>query len=256
MGAGDFLMAAGEARAVHAKTGKDVVIVDRHNRAQWLDLWNGIPYILPRYEQGAVRIVNGPGVRPYILAKLATRWKWKKYSPKPAEVRLTLDEQRFAEPFRGMVMIEPNVKDIGHTNKAWIPQRWVDLAEALNEPLVQCVPSIAIPSMLPKKVLKAVTPTFRHAMAVLSVCRTFVGTEGGLGHAAAAVGVPSVIIFGGFISPAVTGYAMHSNLFAGTDLGCGNRLNCSHCRKCMEQITVEEVLGAVKDVLQRQAIRS
>lgn len=246
MGAGDWLMAAGEARHVHEKTGKKVCIVDRANRAQWIDLWNGIDYILPRYEQGAVRIVNTSGVRPYILAKLATRWKWKPYKPKPAEIKLTLDELRFAEPYRGMIMVEPNVKAIGHANKAWIRERWAQLVERVDEPMVQCVQDPR--AGLPPKVLKVITPTFRHALAVLSVCRAFVGTEGGLMHGAAAVGTPAVILWSEFISPDITGYEMHRNIrHAGP--ACGSRLDCSGCRKSMAAITVDEVVDNLKEIL-------
>lgn len=248
MGAGDWLMAAGEARHIHEKTGRNVVIVDRHNRAQWIDLWNGLPYILPRYEHGAVRIVNGSGVRPYILAKLATRWKWRPYKPKPAEIRFTLDEMRFADQFRDMVMIEPNVKQIGHGNKAWLRERWFELAERLDMPLVQCVQSTQAPIQLQPKVLKVITPTFRHALAVLGASRAFIGTEGGLMHGAAAVHTPAVILWSEFISPDITGYEMHRNLrHAG--VACGSRLDCSACRKSMAAITVDEVVDNLKEIL-------
>jgi hypothetical protein len=65
-----------------------------------------------------------------------------------------------------------------------------------------------------------------------------------LHHAAAALGVPAVVIFGGFISPAVTGYAAHANIFTGDDLGCGNINPCPHCRAAMERISVDQVYGA------------
>jgi ADP-heptose:LPS heptosyltransferase len=255
MGAGDWLMAAGDARALHAKTGKPVVIVDRHNRAQWLDLFDGIPYILPRHVPGAVKLLNGSGVRPYVLAKLATRWKWKKYSPKPAEVKLTLEEQHFAAPYRGLVMIEPNVKAIGHTNKAWLWDRWRSLVAVLPEvTFVQCLQGSPTHVLEGDNVRHVQTPTFRHAMAVLAVCRSFVGTEGGLMHAAAAVGVPSVILWSEFISPDITGYSMHRNIrHAGP--ACGNRLNCSRCRASMAAITVDEVVGALKELLDGQTLQ-
>jgi len=239
-------MAAGEARHVHEKTGKKVCIVDRGNRAQWIDLWNGIDYILPRYEHGAVRIVNTSGVRPYILAKLATRWKWKPYKPKPAEVKFTLDELRFAEPFRGLVMIEPNVKAIGHSNKAWIWRRWEQLVDAMPDTqFVQCSPGNG-GQLFGTKL--AITPTFRHAIAVLSVCRAFVGTEGGLMHGAAAVGTPAVILWSEFISPNITGYEMHRNIRHAGE-ACGSRLDCSGCRKSMAAITVDEVVDNLKEIL-------
>lgn len=245
MGAGDWLMAAGEARALHEATGKPVAIVDVRGRAQWVDLWNGIPYIVPRVTPECATLLNTSGMRPYIAMKTPGRWRWKHYQPKPAEVRLTLEEQQFAEPYRGMVMIEPNVKQIGHTNKAWLRERWLELSHTRSD-FVQCVQSPE--QALPPHVLKVITPSFRHAMAVLSVCSTFVGTEGGLMHAAAAVGVRSVILWSEFISPDITGYKMHRNLrHAGNP--CGMRLNCPSCRRSMAAITVGEVADALKEVL-------
>ena len=251
MGAGDWLMAAGEARAIHARTGKKVAIVDKHGHAQWIDLWNGLPYILPRVEHGCEILRNTSGMRPYIAMKTPVRWRWQPYKPKPAEIKFTLDELEFAERFRGMVMIEPNTKDIGHSNKAWMRERWVHLAGLVRgSAVVQCVPNVNAPQL--PDALKVITPTFRHAAAVLSVCRSFIGTEGGLMHAAAAVGVPSVILWSEFISPEITGYSMHTNLrHAGKP--CGSRINCKGCRASMAAITVDEVVNALAEILNRRS---
>ncbi len=99
------------------------------------------------------------------------------------------------------------------------------------------------------------TPTFRHAAAVLSVCRAFVGTEGGLMHAAAAVGTPAVILWSEFISPEITGYSSMTNLrHAGKP--CGNRFNCPSCRKSMEAITVDEVVAGLAIALGNSGSRT
>lgn len=248
MGLGDQLMAAGEARAAHRRTGKPVVIVDRSNRVQWSDLWAGVPYIIDRHIPGAVRIVNASGVRPYIAEKTPHRWTWKAYRPTPAEVVLTADELAFAEPYRGAVMVEPNIKAIGHDNKAWPWSRWVALVEALPEVrFVQCLSGGT--RTLDGVDQYALTLTFRQALAVLSVCRAFVGTEGGLMHGAAAVGTPAVILWSEFISPHVTGYDTHRNLrHAGP--ACGKRIPCSSCRKSMDAITVREVALNLKEILE------
>ena len=249
MGAGDWLMAAGEARHVHEKFGKPVVIVDGHHRPQWIDLWDGLPYILPRATRGTIEVVSGPGVRPYIHSKGPTRWKWKKYAPKPAEMRFTLDEQRFALPFAGRVMIEPNVKAIGHLNKAWYWDRWQQLADKLRDDgvdLVQCIGPLSERMLAGVEVVQ--TRTFRQALAVLERCRALVTTEGGLMHGAAAVETPAVVLWSEFISPEITGYAMHRNLrHAGPP--CGMRLNCSGCRASMAAITVDEIVENLKEIL-------
>jgi ADP-heptose:LPS heptosyltransferase len=252
VGIGDAIMASGEARALHHKTKAPVLIVGRDGRPIWSEVFDGVPYLVKNLRglPNFARIVNGPGVRPYIAAKTETRWTWRKYQPKPAEMFFTPAELAFAEPYRGMVMVEPHVKAQGHNNKAWGPIFWGQLDSAIYlgriAKLVQCGPPGT------RKLLHAQfveTDTFRKACAVLSVCRAFVGTEGGLHHAAAAVGTPAVVIFGGFISPAVTGYPSHRNLFAGEGLGCGMRTNCDHCRAAMTTITPAAVLNELKEIL-------
>lgn len=246
MGIGDALMASGEARKLYKSNRLPTVIVDRYGRPYWSDMWDGVSYILKRAAgKQANRLQNGPGVRPYIAGKTVNNWTWKKYTPVPAEIHFTPEEIAFAEPYRGLIMIEPNVKAIGHDNKAWISARWLELSKTRNN-FVQCVSS---PSQsMPAHVLKVITPTFRHAAAVLSVCRAYVGTEGGLHHAAAATKTPAVILWSEFISPEITGYSSMTNLrHAGKP--CGNRLACPGCRKSMEAITVDEVVQALERIL-------
>lgn len=239
-------MASGEARRLHAKTKQPVMIVRPNGMPYWHEMWDGLPYIIKRPGTGPYqRMLNCGGHRPYIASKSPERWTWRPYKPIPAEIVFTAEEKAFAEPFRGMVMIEPNVKNVGHDNKAWLPARWFGLSLD-REDFVQCVQ--APQDALPAHVLKVITPTFRHAAAVLSVARAFVGTEGGLMHAAAAVGTPAVILWSEFISPEITGYSNMVNLrHAGKP--CGNRLACAGCRKSMEAISVEEVVQALEGVL-------
>jgi ADP-heptose:LPS heptosyltransferase len=251
MGIGDCLMASGEARALFKANRIPVLIIDRRGRHVWSEVFEGVPYIVKPGQRlvGHInRLVNGGGIRPYIALKTSTKWYWRPYKPKPAEIVFTEAEKAFAEPYRDMVMIEPCVKAVGHDNKAWPKNRWVELAAMLRHgDVVQCIAPGATES-LPPNVLKVVTPTFRQAAAVLSVCKAFVGTDGGLMHAAAAVGVPAVILWSEFTAPEICGYSTMVNLrHAGK--ACGNRLNCHGCRVAMEKITVDEVVKALKGIL-------
>lgn len=249
MGWGDLLMSVGEARALYRRTKQPVMIVGRDGRPIQSDLFAGLPYIIqkPLKTGPYQRIVNGPGVRPYIAGKTNERWSWRLYKPEPAEIKFTDGELSFAERYRGRVLIEPNTKPIGHDNKAWPAERWRVLVTQLQDegvPLVQCIPG----GTTPITDVHALTPSFRYAAAVLSVCRAMVATEGGLMHAAAAVGVPGVILWSEFISPSITGYDMHRNLrHAGKP--CGMRVNCDSCRRSMEFISVTEVVTNLKEIL-------
>lgn len=246
MGWGDHLMAAGEARKLHEALGRDIVIVDRHNAPTWSELWEGIPYILRERRQNVVAIRNSSGCRPYIALKTPQRWRWRKFQPTPAEYHLRPEELALVKRGADMVMVEPNTKAIGHTNKAWIWSRWQELIDAL--PGVDFVQCLAPDSRPLDGVTHVRTNSFREAMAVLSGCRSIVTTEGGLMHGAAALGVPGVILWSEFISPEITGYKMHRNLrHAGEP--CGNRIDCKGCRESMHAITVREVVEALKETL-------
>ncbi len=236
---------------MHRETGLPVLVTAPDGRPQWHDVFQGIPYILRTAPPDGkfTRVISCSGVRPYVVAKHQTRWEFRAYTPKPAEIVISPVEQIFAKPYAGMVMIEPNVKANGHTNKAWEMMRWRELAGDPQFNFVQCGPPGTLP--VHPNVILVRTQTFREAMAVLSVCRAFVGTEGGLMHAAAGLKVPGVIIWSEFISPRVTGYSTLTNLRAvPADRWCGRRLNCATCRQSMQAIGVETVKKNLLKVLE------
>jgi ADP-heptose:LPS heptosyltransferase len=241
-------MAAGEARVLHERTGRNVVIVDRRNRPQWSDLWEGLPYILKGHAPNAVRLVNASGTRPYIEAKEPARWRWRHYKPEPAEIVFTPAELAQAENFRGCVMVEPNIKAQAHSNKAWTFRRWEAL---LEHPLLAGVKFVQCGPRGTTRLYRATfieTENFREAAAVLSVCSAFAGTEGALHHAAAAVGTPAVVLWTEFIAPSVTGYPQHRNLRHAGD-PCGSRVPCVGCSESALRISVDEVAQNLKELL-------
>jgi len=89
------------------------------------------------------------------------------------------------------------------------------------------------------------------AAATLERARLFVGLESGLMHVAAAVGTPSVIIYGGRSRPWETGYPSHWHV-ANTSIpcaGCALNTGCPYGVKCMDEIVVEDVLKVVHSSL-------
>lgn len=242
MGFGDAIMSTGEVKRMHEANGKLVHVVGIGHKPQWSDIFIGNPRISKTSAHGTQILLNGSGIRPYIQGKNSNQWYWRPYEPIPGEIYLTDEEKAFAAPYAGMVMIEPNVKANGHANKAWPFERWQDLAWRMEwAKLIQCGPS---GTRWLDKVQSVVTPTFRHACAVLSVSRAFVGSEGGLHHAAAALGVPAVVLWSHFISPAITGYKTQKNI-RHADSWCGLRQNCKTCSASMDAISVDEVAGAL-----------
>lgn len=149
-----------------------------------------------------------------------------------------------------LIVIEPNVPNKPCApNKQWPIDRW----KALSSVLVSKGYKVR---QFDYGALNRVadtfpTPTFMHAVALLKSARLAILHEGGLHHAAAAVGVPAVVIFGGFVPPAVLGYERHVNLTGGAT-ACGSFTRCPHCIEAMSKIQVNDVLNAALWLLNAQ----
>jgi hypothetical protein len=255
MGYGDELMVTGQARRLNNETGRRVVVLDRRGNARWHPLWLGNPRILrPEVvkQAGPVEILrNGPGMRPYVRSFTKDRWRWRAFDCPPGEIYFTDGEEQVARARRdrlaGRVVIEPNVKRKASPNKHW--PHWRELVEAYPDiPWIQLGPARSRVTLPGVPFLE--TQTFRTAAICIREAAGYCGPEGGLHHAAAAVGRPAVVLFGGFISPAQTGYDFHTNIFTG-DRPCGWRTPCRHCAQAMAAITVDQVGWAVRDMLDR-----
>lgn len=239
MGLGDWVMCTGQVRRINESTGQRVHVVSPSGKSQWSPVFENNPRIAPKDEEGCAVLVNAGGARPYIKAKGAERWIWKAWDIAPGELFLSDAERDFAAPFTGRILIEPNTKQ-ADGNKAWAWERWLELT---RQPDLYIQTGVAQSRRLPG--VQFVETTFRQACAVLAVSRGFVGTEGALHHAAAALGVPAVVLWSEFIDPRFTGYATQTNL-RHADRWCGSRLPCAGCKASMEAITVEEVRNAME----------
>lgn len=247
MGLGDWIMATAQIRALNEQTGKKVVVVDRLGRPRWSEAFENNPRLGPRGApiRDQVRLLNAGGARPYIQAKTDARWHWRVWDIAPGEIYLSVPERMFGEQARGAVIVEPNTK-APDSNKAWPFDRWQAVVRALPVEWVQ----VGAPVSRRLEGVRFIETTTRQAFGVLAAARLFVGTEGALHHAAAALGRPAVVLWSEFIAPQYTGYTSQRNIRKATDV-CGSRLPCSGCRASMAAITVEEVAQAITEEVSR-----
>ena len=253
MGWGDELMVTGRARVMQERDRRKVrVVYERPNR--WFEAYDHNPRLAVPSEQGNFQILHPRvnGLRPYCTAKTPERWGWRKYQPPVGELYLTASERAFGAHYAGRILLEPHIKASASPNKQWGWVRWNKLAWLLTRRGLK-VSQIG-PAGVP--VLEGIefidTPGLRHAAAVIATARAAVLPEGGLHHTAAVFGTPAVVIYGGFISPEVTGYAGQTALFAKSDehpLGCGWRLPCRHCEQAMASIAPETVADELEKLL-------
>ena len=145
--------------------------------------------------------------------------------------------------------LEPRIKAGASPNKDWGWARWQALVRLRRD--VDWVQLGPPGTRLLDGARLVATADFRTACALLSGARAAVLPEGGLHHAAAALRVPAVVIFGGMTSPANTGYETHVNLFEtmGGASPCGQRLPCDHCARAMAAITPEAVADHLERIL-------
>jgi heptosyltransferase-2 len=89
----------------------------------------------------------------------------------------------------------------------------------------------------------------RRSIAVMSLCRLFIGNDSGLMHIAAALGVPLVAVFGptepGRTAPLAERFRL---LHRGADCAPCRHRSCPTDHRCLTAIGVEEVLGAATEL--------
>jgi len=245
MGWGDEIMALGEAE----KLSGNVAIVDASGMPRQHPAWLGHLKIAKPSESFENSVLNCPGHRPYIKSVTAASWKWKEYTPRAGRIQFSPEEQKQSNKLVGnFVVIEPFLKNkVESQNRGWGWGNFAALTQLVDVDWVQV--GATKPKLLPNA-RWIQTKTARDMAVVLSKAKSFVAPEGGMHHTAASLNLAGVVIFGGFISPQVTGYSCHTNIFKGDDtessLGCGKRVKCIHCERAMQEITPEYVATKLK----------
>lgn len=253
MGYGDQLMATGMAKGALKERGKRIAF-GKDGQIMWDHMseliFRNNPNIAKPGDEKASDLEWIPfyrGNRIYNdYDRVNNRWKWN-YNFKPTPGEITFSDQELSIAKRhtlGYVLVDAHVPSWKPTyiNKQWPFERYQAITNRLCEKgfKVRQFSFHGSRNLDKAEIVKAAN--FREAMAILSRSSLFIGAEGGLHHAAAALGLPAVVIFGGYIPPEVTGYAFHVNVAHGT--ACGNLAPCPHCRAAMEAITVERVWEA------------
>lgn len=287
MGYGDHLMSIGAASRQHRLDAerRPVAIGDgRQVDPAFPELRYGLDFLATQAMvdegQPVSWLISYKGHRPYHdHAAMAAEWRarhpWRRrllgtppanklsarlgrcicdprHRAEPAPLVLDAQEEAVArawsrEPF---VVIEPHIKGKAAPSKRWPFERFAAVARSLRQEIaVYQAGEPDLPAM--EGVPRLPTRRFRDVLPYLKAARLYIGPEGGLHHAAAAMGTPAVVIFGGYIAPAVTGYDFHVNLTGGAE-ACGTRHRlCAHCVAAMDRISVEQVLGEARRLLAR-----
>lgn len=260
MGYGDEILAAGQAEAWWASWGESSVIVDRQHRPRWHPIWQDNPaivepdrlvperWLLSNYHT----ITNGPSCRPYIVYPFTedTGWTFNKTfhaRDYPAKIYLTDHERDVADRLaaalnRPFILIEPWSK---HPNLRWPIAYWAQLV--MSRPDLTFVQHVhagtTYHDFIPGCVYKEAT--FREACALAARSALYVRGESGMCHAAAALGVPQVTIWGGCMDWDVLGGYDKQFGIVSENGPCGRYRACLHCERMMRDITPPIVAAAI-----------
>ncbi|HOY08570.1 MAG TPA: glycosyltransferase family 9 protein, partial [Candidatus Omnitrophota bacterium] len=203
------------------------------------------------------KIVFKPG---NAITMLCRRFGCQVASPPRPELFFTEEERRrvsrWMEGLDDFIALEPHAKDDYTPNKSWFFERW----QAVVDRVSQLIPVVQV-GLPEKALLKRVKDfrglgSFRDTACLLGSAKLFVGTDGGLMHAAQAVGTDSVILYGGYTPIELTAYGNNVNIYHHVDCApCGLRFECPFQKKCLASIQVEEVVAAITGKLKNTAPR-
>ena len=248
-----------------ADPSKRVAICDLRWHPRWHPLWEGNPVIATPKEVTAGepvhKIQNCVGARPYLKYPFTTKTGWVftnwRADDHRSKIYLSLKERALGiqarERLGPFVVMEPSPKSLSNPNKKWPREKFAGLITACPDVTWVQLHHPEATSLDGAHQIGA--STFRNACAVLSSAAAYVGPEGGLHHAAAALGIPAVVIFGGCASVKTTGYKEHINIEdSGPQSPCGRWENCPHCVDAMAKITPEMVAAALRGVLERREV--
>jgi heptosyltransferase-2 len=145
--------------------------------------------------------------------------------------------------------------------KKWFPERFASVADKLVDAFsAQIVlfgssgdndtaAKVQTQATYPMADLTGKT-SLKEAMSLMTRCRLFISNDSGLMHVAAALGVPTVAVFGS-TNPATTSPPGRKNIIIHKDVACSPclRPDCPTDFKCMDLIGVDDVYEAAVRML-------
>jgi len=248
-GYGDEIIAAGQAQRAFEQSKLPSRINGLNWIPRWHPIWEGNPAIArPDYTGMANDILNGPHCRPYIVYPFTadTGWTFNRTfhaRDHVAKIYLTDDERQRAEwvcrTFGPYVLIEPWSK---HMNLRWPLDHWQALID--SRPDLTFVQHTHADSPELRRT-ERVLATFREACALVERSALYIRGESGMCHAAAALGIPQVTIWGACMDWTVLGGYDKQLGLGVSDSPCGCYKPCAHCALAMAAISVEAVSHAI-----------
>ena len=283
MGYGDEIMATAEAREAKKKFPNAKIVIGDGKKTYPSIIYLNNPNIYqgeisPTHNDEYIWIMNYMNNRPYIdYTKFnSERIIWDStYSSIPGDIYFSKEENKnikkiinkaieiwknnTGKKFKYLVIVDSSVKSAKYTgailkkdnfarlNRDWGFEKWQQVINSLKDEITFIQPFKGEVRKLSNVI--HVECSFRNAISIINQSNLFIGSEGGFSHAAGALKKNAIIVFGGWISPKITGYEFHENLYIDIpESPCGILSKCKHCESCMEKIKVDELISKIIDL--------
>lgn len=265
------MLAAGQAQVLFDQQpdAGPVMLCEPNGTPRWNYLWRDNPAIYvpvqPLIPFRKPYLLTGKGHLTYLNYDKwdGTHWEFSStWKARDYRGRLYLNAEEFAlgtnllKTTGPYILVEPSSRDRKNRNRCWPFPQWQDLVtrllQFLEEPILQ-LDHAAADRLSGVGLVQ--NDNFRDACGVLAGARLFIGPEGGLAHAAAALGTPAVVLWGGCVSADVLGYPEHINLvYQHPKTPCGSLTPCAHCEEAWRALTPDQVLEAAILALGKTAV--
>ena len=147
------------------------------------------------------------------------------------------------------VVIEPNSKVNYTPNRAYPFEKWQKIVNSLKEQITFVQVGVSGSKVLDNVVDLTGKTTFRDTAKVIKLASVFVSAEGGLVHAATAVGTKSIVIITGYQSEKMVAYPQNINVNISSHEVCGLKVSCDHCRLDAENHNHENITEILRKEL-------
>lgn len=266
MGFGDEIMITGYAKLLKQKYPTHQIVAGDKKRGVVSDsiIFNNNPNIKRFSELKNMQtlwIDSYSGHRPYFIKETEDKYYWNlSHKVSIGEIFFSKEEEKFSSDtivnaknwwkeknnneYKKIIFVEPSriktTKNNASINRDWGFNKWQSFINIYSKEYL-FMQSIFRDSDILDGVY-SFKSGFREACAVLNKCDYGVGGEGGFTHAAGALNKKGLYIYGGWIDPRITGYSKHKNIYIDIEGSpCGMKIECEHCKKCNEIMTVDMI---------------
>ena len=266
-GLGDALFMSTVAREIKKRRPQARVVVETH----WPQLFQNNPDLAAVFaaghepREGSFQIVYEdpwPPPRQHVLRTVCSR-----LGLEDPEIRTyyypTIEERVKARAIRPasskpLVVVHPFSGFFAARSKQWDFSHWKRFLELIPPEIETIRFGGAEEPATPTERFnhrEMINMDLRLQAALLESADVFVGQESGLAHLATALGVPSVVIFTGFVPPDVFGYPQNINLAPNLPYApCWKKEGCQPCRAeiCTRAVKPETVCEKMLGILERK----